>query len=90
MQEYTLPFGNFHFYDDYVISMINEGVDLNTDKLLQFYALCSDVYQSLPYNVIELRNTSFSIDPSFYIKYGHLLSNVKSHSVVDDFRHQQF
>ncbi|MCR8922030.1 hypothetical protein NO559_04565 [Dasania sp. GY-MA-18] len=82
IQEYSLSFGNFQFFADYVCCEINEGVDLDEAKLLQFYALCSDVFQGERFAVIELRLSSFSVDPSFYIKHSYLLSQVKAHAMV--------
>ncbi|WP_019528727.1 hypothetical protein [Dasania marina] len=82
IQEYSLPFGNFQFFTDYVSCDIFEGEDLDTEKLLQFYALCSDFFQDQRYAVIELRHSSYSTDPSFYIKYSDLLSQVKAQAMV--------
>ena len=84
MQEYTLSFGTFQFYSDYVTSSINEGVDLDEKKFLQFYALCHEVFQGRRFSVIELRDHPFSIDPLFYMRPGDTLKNVKSHSMVVD------
>jgi len=84
MQEYTLNFGTFQFFSDYVTSAIFEGVNLDTEKLLQFYSLCHDVFEDQAFSVIELRDFSFSIDPLFYLQCGDLLKNVKSHSMVID------
>ena len=82
LQEYTLPFGSFQFFPGYVTCYIDDAVDLDEDKLLQFYALCSDVYQAERFAVIELRLCSYSVDPSFYIKHSDLLSQVKGHAMV--------
>lgn len=82
VQEYSLKFGTFQFFDSYVIGTIDEGVDMDTGMLLEFYSLCFEVFEDRPFSIIELRTSTYSIDPSFYIKYRDLLSNIKAHAVV--------
>lgn len=82
MQEFKLDFGTFQFFSDYMTSVINEGVNLDIDKLSQLYSLCHDVYEGRDFSIIELRNASFSIDPLFYMHSKDLLKNVKSHAMV--------
>jgi len=79
---YALDFANCEFTDDYVKVCFVEGVNVDSDKMLQFYALCSEVFQDKSFSVIELRYFSYSVDPMFYIEYRNLLSNVKSHAIV--------
>ena len=77
-----LSFGHFLFYEDYVVSIIDEGEDLDAGMLLQFYSLCDEVFGHSPYAVIDLRANSFSTDPSFYIKYRQALASVTAHALV--------
>jgi len=82
MQEYQLGFGSFQFYPDYVTYSINEGADLDSEKLQQFYTLCKSVFKEQEFGVIELKYASFSTNPLFYLQSKDLLKNVRSHSVV--------
>jgi len=82
MEEYTLKFGRFQFFDDYVISTINEGVDLVSERLLEFHSLCFEVFQNKPFSIVERKDCSYSLDPSFYIKYRDSLTNIRAHAVV--------
>jgi len=86
MEEYKLKFGRFEFFDDYVISTINEGVDLVSERLLEFHSLCFEVFQDRPFSIIERKVSSYSLDPSFYIKYRDSLSNIRAHAVVIESR----
>ena len=84
IQEYTLQFGRFEFFEDYVISIINEGVDMDSGSLLAFHSLCFEVFQGRTFSIVELRVFSYSVDPSFYIEYRDLLSCITSQAVVID------
>ncbi len=84
LHDYSLKFGRFQFFDGYVTSAIDEGVDMDAGKLLELYSLCFEVFENRPFSVVELRDSSYSLDPSFYIKYRDLLSNIKAHAVVVD------
>lgn len=83
-QEYALKFGSFEFFDSYVISTIIEGIDMDAGKLLELYSLYFEVFQDRPFSVVEHRVSSYSMDPSFYIKYRDLLSNIRAYGVVID------
>jgi len=82
MQEYELDFGLCQFFPDYVTYSINEGTDLDSEKLQKFYTLCRTVFKEQEFGVIELKYASFSINPLFYLQSKDLLKNVTSHSVV--------
>jgi len=79
---YALDFATCEFTDDCVKVCFAEGVNIDSDKMLLFYALCSEVFTDKPFSVIELRYFSYSVDPLFYIEYRNLLSNIKSHAIV--------
>lgn len=57
---------------------------MDTEKLLEFYSLCFEVFEDKPFSIVELKVSSYSLDPSFYIEYRDLLSNIKANAVVLD------
>lgn len=62
-------FGTFTFFEEYVISVIDEGVDLNDDLAEKTIALMYDFYgQRKPFGYITHRIHSYSINPLIYLK----------------------
>lgn len=57
------------FYDKYVISVINEGLDLNDDLVEKIIKLMHEQYGYYkPFGYITHRIHSYSINPLVYIK----------------------
>ncbi len=78
---YSLDFGNLIFYDNYLISVINEGVEFKkkeNDILLQ---MSRDHFKNIPYGYISYRKYSYSVDPFVYIESSKEV-NMKAISIV--------
>lgn len=64
-----LNFGTFTFFNEYVISVIDEGVDLNDDLVDKIIAITHDFYgYQHPFGYITQRIHSYSINPLVYLK----------------------
>lgn len=66
----TLPYGDFYFFDKFVISEINEGVHLDWDKILALIGVMIDFYgKDLKIAYISNRINAYSIEPQLWMKF---------------------
>lgn len=62
------------FYDNYVISIINEGVNLTKSLSEKMIEVAEDFYENRPFVYITHRIHSYSVDPEVYKD----VSNIKN------------
>lgn len=66
----TLPYGDFYFFDKFVISEINEGVHLDWDKILRLIGVMIDFYgKDLKIAYISNRINAYSIEPQLWMQF---------------------
>lgn len=63
---YSLNFGNLIFYDNYLISIINEGVEFKKEENDILLQISRDHFKGIPYGYISYRQYSYSVDPFVY------------------------
>ncbi len=79
---YKFEFGTFYFFDEFVISEINEGVTLVFDDTLELIELIKDYYAERPFGYLSNRINSYSIDPTGYYKVEESFPNLAGFAVV--------
>lgn len=62
----VLDFCILKFYDNYVISVINEGVNLTVEKSNIMAKIAMEFYQSKPFVYITNRIHDYTVDPEVY------------------------
>ncbi|SFW46239.1 hypothetical protein SAMN02927921_01737 [Sinomicrobium oceani] len=63
-----LDFGYLEFYENYVISEINEGVHMVIEQQDLLLSLCKENFQDRPFGYISHRIYSYSVDPFTYLE----------------------
>jgi hypothetical protein len=71
------------FYDNYVVSIINEGVTVSKDISDKICKAATDYYQGKPFVYITHRIHSYSVDPNVYQDVSNI-KNLAGFVVVSD------
>jgi len=80
MKEKTLEFGKLTFHDNYVLAVINEGVNIGSNEN-DIIIEAAEAHFSKPFTYITHRVNSYSVDPSIYSKAAKL-ENLSGFAVV--------
>lgn len=78
-----LDFCTLEFYDNYVISVINEGEIIDNEKLMIISTICEKYFTTTDFVYISLRKYNYSINPEIYSLIG-LVENLKGFAIVSD------
>lgn len=66
----TLPFGEFYFFNKFIISEINEGIHLSWEKVLEIINLIHSHYgENCKISYITNRTNSYSFDPNLWVRF---------------------
>ncbi len=77
-----LEFGKLTFYDNYVVAVMNEGVNIG-DKENETLIKVAEAHFSKPFIYITHRINSYSVDPNIYSKTAKL-KNLTGFAVVSE------
>lgn len=81
VKEYILESGLVKVYNDYVISIFNEGTTITLERLLQLLRIMEIHYQDKNFGYISIRKNSYAIDPMIY-SYLRELDSLKAFAIV--------
>ena len=81
-QTVQYDFGTFYFFDNVVISEINEGISLVFDDTLELIEQIKKYYQGRPFGYLSNRIYSYSVDPTGYFKVEENFPNLAGFAVV--------
>jgi len=81
VQEYTLEAGKIQVYDDYIVSIFDEGATLTLERAYQIIGISEIHFKDRPFGYISLRRNSFAIDPKVYT-YLRELENLKAFAIA--------
>ena len=81
VQEYALEVGKIQVYDDYIVSIFDEGATLTLERAYQIIGISEIHFKDRPFGYISLRRNSFAIDPKVYI-YLRELENLKAFAIA--------
>ena len=81
MREVVLSFTTLQFYDNYVVSIVNSGVDLGSDRITELGEVIKKEFGDKPFGYISCRTNDYSLDP---IKFMSVIreSNVRAAAFV--------
>jgi len=83
IKKYILDIGTFFFYENFIISEINEGISMNFDKATKLFSIGKKHYGNhIPFVYISNRINSYSFEPTSHFKSVELFSNLKGFAVV--------
>ena len=81
VQEYALEVGKIQVYDDYIVSIFDEGATLTLERAYQIIGISEIHFKDRPFGYISLRRNSFAIDPKVYT-YLRELENLKAFAIA--------
>jgi len=81
VREYQLDIGLVQVYDNYLVSILNEGVTLTLERAYQIIGITEIHFRDRNFGFISLRRKSYAIDPTIY-NYIRELDNLKAFAIV--------
>ena len=81
VKEYILDIGKVQVYDNYMVSIFDEGATITLERVYQLIGISEIHFRNKDYGFISLRNNSYAIDPTVYT-YIRGLDNLKAFAIV--------
>lgn len=81
VREYELEVGKIQVYDDYMVSIFDEGATLTLERAYQIIGISEIHFREKPFGYISLRKNSYAIDPTVYT-YLRELENLKAFAIA--------
>ncbi|MBL7474124.1 hypothetical protein [Robertkochia sediminum] len=75
-------FVTLKFHDTYVIGIIHEGIDLETEQGAEIFNLCNQFYGDKPYAIISYRLNSYSFNPFMHQEVVNQQPNLISFAIA--------
>ena len=81
VKEYHLDIGIIQVFDDYMVSIFEEGSTLTIERAYQIIGISEIHFRDKKFGYISLRKNSYAIDPVIYT-YLRGLENLKAFAIV--------
>ncbi|MDC6389932.1 STAS/SEC14 domain-containing protein [Maribacter sp. PR1] len=81
VREYNLEVGKIQVFDDYMVSIFDEGATLTLERAYQIIGISEIHFRNKNFGFISLRKNSYAIDPTIY-NYLKELENLKAFAIV--------
>lgn len=81
IKEYELEVGKIQVFDDYMVSIFDEGATLTLERAYQIIGISEIHFRDKPFGYISYRKNSYAIDPSVYT-YLRELENLKAFAIT--------
>ncbi len=81
VREYQLEIGKVQVYDDYMVSIFEEGATLTLERAYQIIGISEIHFRDKDFGYISLRKHSYAVDPTVYT-YLRELENMKAFAIV--------
>jgi hypothetical protein len=81
VKEYHLDIGIIQVFDDYMVSIFEEGTTLTLERAYQIIGISEIHFRNKKFGYISLRKNSYAIDPVIYT-YLRGLENLKAFAIV--------
>ena len=81
VREYNLEVGKIQVFDDYMVSIFDEGATLTLERAYQIIGISEIHFRDKNFGFISLRKNSYAIDPTIY-SYLKELENLKAFAIV--------
>ncbi|MEW7292665.1 hypothetical protein [Aquimarina sp. 2304DJ70-9] len=83
IKKHVLDIGSVYFYENFVVTEINEGIVFNFEKATKLFQLGKHYYgNKTPFVYISNRINSYSFEPTAHMKSKELFPNLKGVAVV--------
>lgn len=81
VREYQLEIGKVQVFDNYMVSIFEEGSTLTLERAYQIIGISEIHFRDRDFGYISLRKNSYAIDPTIYT-YLRELENLKALAIV--------
>lgn len=81
VREYQLDVGKIQVYENYMVSLFDEGATLTLERVYQIIGISEIHFRDKNFGYISLRKNSYAIDPTIYT-YLRQLDNLKALAIV--------
>ncbi|PIB29424.1 hypothetical protein BFP77_06265 [Maribacter sp. 4U21] len=81
VREYQLEIGKVQVFDNYMVSIFDEGATLTLERAYQIIGISEIHFRNKSFGFISLRKNSYAIDPTIY-NYLKELENLKAFAIV--------
>lgn len=81
VKEYQLEIGTVQVFDNYMVSVFEEGATLTLERAYQILGIAEIHFRDKDFGYISLRKNSYAIDPTVYT-YIRGLVNLKAFAIV--------
>lgn len=81
VKEYHLEIGKVQVYDNYMVSIFDEGATLTLERAYQIIGISEIHFRDRQFGFISLRTNSYAVDPTIY-NYLKELENLKAFAIV--------
>lgn len=83
VREYLLDVGKIQVFDNYMVSIFDEGATLTLERVYQIIGISEIHFRDRNFGFISHRVNSYAIDPTVY-SYLRQLKNLKAFAVVSN------
>lgn len=81
VREYQLEIGIIQVFEDYMISVFDEGTTISKEGLFQILGIVEIHFRGKSFGIISLRKNSYAVDPMIYNQLREI-DNLKALAVV--------
>ena len=81
IREYQLEIGKVQVYENYMVSIFDEGATLTLERAYQIIGISEIHFKNKNFGFISLRKNSYAVDPTIY-NYLKELDNLKAFAIV--------
>ncbi len=81
VREYQLDVGKIQVYENYMVSLFDEGATLTLERVYQIIGISEIHFRDKNFGYISLRKNSYAVDPTIYT-YLRQLDNLKALAIV--------
>lgn len=81
VKEYQLEVGKIHVFENYMVSIFEDGATLNLERAYQILGIAEVHFRNKDFGYISLRKNSYAVDPTVYT-YLRGLDNLKALAIV--------
>jgi hypothetical protein len=81
VREYRVETGTVQVFDDYMVSVFDEGSTLTLERAYQLIGISEIHFRNKNFGLISFRKNSYAIDPTIY-DYLKELENLKALAIV--------
>ena len=82
-KEIIYKFGTITLYDNYLVTVINEGEHIVPEQSQLLADIAKEHYNNKPFVYITYRKYSYSVDPSIYLEVSKI-KNLKGFAVIPE------